>query len=89
MLFTFNKLEQKFKLEMSTLVSNSIQKYKNHLKYAIKTNIEIPVENSFQVNENKSTNLFFKGSIILTEELEYLKKELSKIQNFSFDKQIF
>lgn len=89
MLFTFNKLEQKFKLEMSTLVSNSIQKYKNHLKYAIKTNIEVPVENSFQVNKNNSTNLFFQGSIILTEELKYLKKELSKIQNFSFDKQIF
>ena len=90
-LFTFNELEQNFKKRVSTLVSLSIQKYENHLNYATKANIDQPINNiNIALNNNTiSNNLFFKGSIILAEELAFLKKEFNKVEKFSFDKNIF
>lgn len=90
-LFTFDELELNFKKRVSTLVTLSIQKYENHLNYAEKANIDQPINNiSIALDDdNLSSNLFFKGSIILAEELVALKKEINKIEKFSFDKKIF
>lgn len=90
-LFTFNELELNFKKRVSTLVSLSIQKYENHLNYATKANIDQPI-NNINIglnNDTISNNLFFKGSIILAEQLAFLKKEFNRIEKFSFDKNIF
>lgn len=90
-LFTFDELELNFKKRVSTLVTLSIQKYENHLNYAEKANIDQPINNIGIAldDDNLSSNLFFKGSIILAEELVALKKEINKIEKFSFDKKIF
>lgn len=90
-LFTFDELELNFKKRVSTLVTLSIQKYENHLNYAEKANIDQPINNTNIAldDDNLSSNLFFKGSIILAEELVALKKEINKIEKFSFDKKIF
>jgi len=84
--FIKNKTLLNFKIKFKLAIENKINNYKNSFEKAKLINLENPILLVPTFNSNKVTivepeDLFYKGTIILSQDIIYLNKILTKLEN--------
>lgn len=87
-LFVKKKVDEEYKNNLVNLILNRIKLYEKNLIIAKKINLENPILRS--TNQGNSVTiepdpLYYKGSIVLKEEISDMKKIIEKVKAFEFN----
>jgi len=87
-IFAHQKTLTVFKQQLTQTITSSIITHQQHLEIAKKIELENPILQSMLVGKtvvNEPDELFYKGTKVLTQQINYLNKLLNEVKNLTLD----